>query len=142
MSQNSIGENGTPAAVPCECGSGAVRLTWPDGRMLTLGDVELFLSGAIGGLLSGSIDTALRRLDGQPRAQARAKRRTEALARRVMRDRAIRILAKRGLSVRAIAADLHTGAGDRGAGARGGGHRPDASLWRRACGRSATSYAG
>ena len=79
--------------------------------MLTLGDVELFLSGAIGGLLSGSIDTALRRLDGQPRAQARAKRRTEALARRVMRDRAIRILAKRGLSVRAIAADLHTGRG-------------------------------
>ena len=75
--------------------------------MLTLGDVELFLSGAIGGLLSGSIDTALRRLDGQPRAQARAK----ALARRVMRDRAIRILAKRGLSVRAIAADLHTGRG-------------------------------
>ena len=111
MSQNSIGENGTPAAVPCECGSGAVRLTWPDGRMLTLGDVELFLSGAIGGLLSGSIDTALRRLDGQPRAQARAKRRTEALTRRVMRDRAIRILAKRGLSVRAIAADLHTGRG-------------------------------
>ena len=28
-----------------------------------------------------------------------------------MRDRAIRILAKRGLSVRAIAADLHTGRG-------------------------------
>ena len=79
--------------------------------MLTLGEVELCLSGAIGGLLSGGIDTALRRLDGQPRAQARAKRRTEALARRVMRDRAIRILAGRGLSVRAIAADLHVGRG-------------------------------
>ena len=81
--------------------------------MLTLGDVELFLSGAIGGAAVGQhrYRAAAARWPAAGAGAARAKRRTEALTRRVMRDRAIRILAKRGLSVRAIAADLHTGRG-------------------------------
>ena len=115
--QNRSGGNGTPQVTACGCGSGAVTVTY-DGILLdpdqvrtrlTLSDAQM--SAAVNISMGATMTATLRKLDGRTRADDRADARKAARVRKILRDSAIRILRKRGMSIRAIAADLAVGIG-------------------------------
>lgn len=95
---------------PCGCGGG-VRVE-VDGETLTAADVETMLSGSFAMQFGSSIERLITEKTGKTRSERRKVNRRNGLTRRILRDQAIRHLCdKRGLSVRAAAADLGVGRG-------------------------------
>ena len=99
----------TLSVEPCGCGGG-VRVV-VDGETLTAADVDTMLAGSMA-FAAGirGMEAAITEATGQTRAVRRRVLRHNAATRRILRDQAIRHLCdKRGLGVRAVAADLKVG---------------------------------
>lgn len=98
--------------VPCGC-AGGLRVEC-DGEALTADEVKTWLTGslAINFGPAPSVERMLTDATGQPRAARRKTKLRQALTLRILRDQSIRHLHdKRGLGVRAVAADLNVGRG-------------------------------
>ena len=91
---------------PCGCGGG-VRVEDEDGP-LHADDINAILTGMLARAVGiDSVEAALTNLSGKTRAERRTMKRRHSLTVRILRDQAIRFLHdKRGLGIRAIAADL------------------------------------
>lgn len=100
------------SVVPCGCGGGVHVVI--DGETLNAEDVDHLITGTVAMSFgpAPSVDALVTEATGQPRAARRKVNRRNAMTRRILRDQAIRHLHdRRGLSVRAVAADLRVGRG-------------------------------